>query len=232
MSVALLDDLLAGFTGGADVALAAPTPAKAANSAKTEHPCGLHPPLRVCDGLRIPANPVDPNGANYANSQTFAAVRKPEKGRQSEHPCGSSQDSQDSQGCPAHCTNDEGDATAAVAWTDADIARFIDRRARLMRWGWPEADAEKLADRLVQRDREHDVRVSCTDCQHYRPGRCGNHRRAGLHGAEVGRDWASLLQHCPGWETRAGPWGGSKAEQCTPHDRRVSFDSTVTHNSP
>lgn len=93
---------------------------------------------------------------------------------------------------------------AVGAWTDADIARFLDRRARLMRWGWPEADAEKLADRLVQRNREHDERVSCTDCQHYRPGRCGNHRRAGLHGAEVGRDLAEMLQRCPGFVQKEG----------------------------
>ena len=122
--------------------------------------------------------------------------------------------------------------TLVVGWTDDDIARFIDRRARLMRWGWPEAEAEKLADRLVQRDRDIDDRVSCTDCQHYRPGRCGNHRRAGLHGAEVGRDLASLLQHCPGWETRVGPGAGRKSSDAPPHDRPVSFDSTVTHNSP
>ena len=232
MSVALLDDLLAGFTGGVDDALAPPTPAKAANSAKSEHSCGLRPALAVCEGLRMPANPIDHDGDDSADSQTFAAVRKPESGRQSEHPCGSSQDSQDSQGCPSHSTSDEGDATAAVGWMDADISRFIDRRARLMRWGWPEADAEKLADRLVQRDREQDVRVSCTDCQHYRPGRCGNHRRAGLTAPDVGRDLASLLQHCPGWETRDDPGAGRKSSDAPPHDRQVSFDSTVPHNSP
>ena len=62
-------------------------------------------------------------------------------------------------------------------------------------------DALHVMNRLVTRDREHDERVSCTDCRHYRPGRCGNHRRAGLHGAEVGRDLAGLLQRCPGFET-------------------------------
>lgn len=96
---------------------------------------------------------------------------------------------------------------AAVAWTDADIARFLDRRARLMRWGWAETEAETLADRLVRCDREQDERVNCTDCRHYRPGQCGNHRRAGLNVADVGRDLASLLQRCPGWEARAVPLG-------------------------
>ena len=90
---------------------------------------------------------------------------------------------------------------AAVAWTDADISAFLDRRARLLRWGWAEPDAEKLAERLVKRDREHDERVSCTDCNHYRPGRCGNHRRAGLNVADVGRDLAAMLQRCPGFQS-------------------------------
>lgn len=88
---------------------------------------------------------------------------------------------------------------AAVAWTDADIARFLARRARLLRWGWAADDAEKLAERLTRRDREADPRVSCAECKHYRPGKCGNHRRAGLHVAEVGRDLAAMLQRCNGF---------------------------------
>ena len=91
---------------------------------------------------------------------------------------------------------------AAVAWTDGDIARFLDRRARLLRWGWPEHEAEALADRLVRRDREADPRVICAECRHYRPGRCGNHRTAGLYSSEVGRDLAAMLQRCPGFGWR------------------------------
>lgn len=89
---------------------------------------------------------------------------------------------------------------AAVAWTDGDIAAFLARRARLVRWGWPVADAERLAERLVIRDRAADARVSCTDCRHYRPGRCGNRAGAGLHAPEVGRELATLLQRCPGFD--------------------------------
>lgn len=89
---------------------------------------------------------------------------------------------------------------AVVVWTDAEIAAFRDRRARLLRWGWPETAAEKLAERLVIRDRGGDPRVSCTDCAAYRPGRCENHRRAGLNGPDVGRDLAALLQRCPGFK--------------------------------
>ena len=89
---------------------------------------------------------------------------------------------------------------AAVASTDADIERFNDRRARLLRWGWPEPEAEALAERLVRRDREGEPRVCCLECVSYRPGRCGNHQRAGLLTAVVGRDLAELLQRCPGFQ--------------------------------
>jgi hypothetical protein len=73
-----------------------------------------------------------------------------------------------------------------------------------MRWGWAEPEAEALAGRLVLRDRERDPRVACADCTHYRPGRCSNHRRAGLASAEVGRDLAGRLQRCPGFASSEG----------------------------
>lgn len=85
------------------------------------------------------------------------------------------------------------------ASTGGEAARFLDRRARLLRWGWPGPEAEALAERLMRRDREADPRVSCADCQHFRPGRCGNHRRAGLQMPDAGRDLAGLLQRCPGF---------------------------------
>jgi hypothetical protein len=86
-------------------------------------------------------------------------------------------------------------------WSDADIARFHTRSARLLRWGWPADVAEALADRLTCRDvAGHDDRVSCADCRHYRPGRCGNHRHAGLPSAELGRDLAGMLQRCSGFQ--------------------------------
>jgi hypothetical protein len=71
----------------------------------------------------------------------------------------------------------------------------------LMRWGWAEAEAERQAEKLVLRDREADPRVSCTECQHYRPGRCGNHKAAALASHEVCRDLAARLQRCPGFQS-------------------------------
>jgi hypothetical protein len=102
---------------------------------------------------------------------------------------------------------------AAVPWTDGNRGRFNGRRTCLMRWGWPEVDAETLAERLVMRDRAaEDDRVSCTECHHHRPGRCGNHRAAGLHSPEVGRDLAGMLQRCPGRQTASGGNGDENQE--------------------
>lgn len=87
-------------------------------------------------------------------------------------------------------------------WGNAEIRRFLARRARLQRWGWPADQAEAVADRLTCRDvAGDDDRVSCTDCRYYRPGRCGNHQSAGLHSAEMSRDLAGLLQRCPGFQS-------------------------------
>ncbi len=199
MSAALLDDLLADFTAPAGDAHAAPTPAKAAKAANREHPCGPAPVFEACEALRISANLEQPTSAPEPDSQKFAAVRRRQTGPQSEQTCGSSQDSQLSQGCPLTWAPVKVADEKAVAWADADITRFLERRARLMRWGWSEPEAEKLAERLVKRDRDGDDRVSCTDCRHYRSGRCGNQKAADLHSPEVGRDLAALLQRCPGF---------------------------------
>lgn len=203
MSVALLDDLLADFTTPDRLAIARPTPAKAANPAKGEHPCGSaadSEAAKGCELLRIEASSAPPI---TPDSQEFAGVRKPQTTPQAQYSCGSSQDSRDSQGCPSPCASPTAPDLSTVAWTDGDIAAFLARRARLMRWGWPEVDAERLAERLVIRDREADARVSCTDCRHYEPGNCHNRVHAGLAAKEVGRDFASTLQWCAGFRSKA-----------------------------
>lgn len=247
MSAGLLDDLLVDYLAPAGNARALTTPAIPANPAKSEHPCGPATLSNACEGLRESANVAERTEtyvrAREADSQMRAAVRRPQTTPRSEETCGSSQDSQLSQGWPPTCAavevvDQDARAGAAdsersharararadserlpacgreadpersqaharelapVAWTDEDIAKFLARRARLMRWGWSEPEAEKLADRLVRRDREGDDRVSCTDCRYYRPGRCGNREAAGLHSQEVGRDLAALLQRCDGF---------------------------------
>ena len=87
----------------------------------------------------------------------------------------------------------------AQPWDDATCARFVARVSRFLRLGIDATDADDLAERLHLRDAQQDDRRMCLECLHYRPGRCGNHRRAGLDSPEVGRNLATLLQHCEGY---------------------------------
>jgi len=90
---------------------------------------------------------------------------------------------------------------SAEDWTDVDISAFLERRARLLSWGWSELNAEILAERLMKRDRGVDDRVSCTECRHCRGGRCANYLRAGVGAPELGRDMMEILQRCPGFDS-------------------------------
>lgn len=69
-------------------------------------------------------------------------------------------------------------------------------QARLVHWGWSQADAEATADALMQMQPDDERRV-CVNCLYYRPHRCADYRRARLHVAEVGRDLATTPQRCP-----------------------------------
>lgn len=86
------------------------------------------------------------------------------------------------------------------AMNGAELEQFAKRAQQFTRRGIPAEAAEAMADRLVIRDREHDDRRTCLECTTYRPGRCGNHRRAGLQAPDLGRDLATLLQRCPGFQ--------------------------------
>ncbi len=94
----------------------------------------------------------------------------------------------------------EADAAHAQPWDEATIARFVARVGLFLRRGFNATGADDLAERLVLRDLQTDDRVCCAECVHFRPARCGNHRGAGLLGAELGLDLAATLQRCPGFE--------------------------------
>jgi hypothetical protein len=85
-----------------------------------------------------------------------------------------------------------------VAWADADIARFLDRRNRLLRWGWPDDRAEAVADRLVRRAREQDDRRMCVECSQLSArGRCRAAAAGRLPGADRRLDPVpTILQRC------------------------------------
>lgn len=98
----------------------------------------------------------------------------------------------------------EADDAARVYFWDADAEAFKARRDWMRRCGWDRAEAEAVAERLTHRALEGDDRRVCVDCGHYRPGRCGAHRRAGLQSAEIGRTLAALPQRCGGYFPRPG----------------------------
>lgn len=101
---------------------------------------------------------------------------------------------------PYRLAQGAGDAAHAEPWDDAAIVQFQARAGRFLRMGFRAADADDLAERLHLRDVQADYRHLCIECSHYRRGRCGNHRAAGLTAAEVGRDLATMFQHCSGFQ--------------------------------
>ena len=86
------------------------------------------------------------------------------------------------------------------AGVNGSRARHAGEAAALRRRGIADDDADDLAERLTLRDQQQDDRVLCVECSHYRPGRCGNHKVAGLSSVDVGRDLAVLLQRCGGFQ--------------------------------
>ena len=69
--------------------------------------------------------------------------------------------------------------------------------------------AEKLADRLVIRDRDMDDRIVCFECCHLRNGwRCMSWRNAGawVHhsNSKLQNDFVHQLQRCPGFKPAIG----------------------------
>lgn len=240
MSGATVADLLADLIGPAKSEWSGGTPAKVANPAKNRASIDAAGDSRVCEGLRKVANSQADQTTTAPDSQKFAGLRSGCNQPQSEHPCGFSQDSQNSQGVagtnepargignpqfgkiaglqaaadrdavesdsthakptrPYKLTPAEADAAHAEPWNDAACARFVARVSLILRRGINATDADDLAERLHLRDVHADHRHLCVECRHYRPHRCGNHRAAGLTAADVGRDLATMFQHCPGF---------------------------------
>ncbi len=91
------------------------------------------------------------------------------------------------------------------AMNGAEIDTFTARLARFTDRGLILADAEALADKMVQRDREGDDRRVCLECAHLRHGgRCGNWQAAGVairaRDAQLPGDFTVMLQRCDGFQ--------------------------------
>lgn len=57
-------------------------------------------------------------------------------------------------------------------WSERETQTFLVRKARIRALGLSDPLADKLADRLVARDRDGDDRRLCVECRHCRPGPC------------------------------------------------------------
>ena len=156
--------------------------------------------------------------ATSATSATFAGVQG-EKSQESQksHTPGSAApapkvaESQKSQPTPSTAGADP-DRWAwphSSAMNGQELDTLMARQALFCQRGAAPQDAERLADRLVNRDRDDDDRRLCLECRHLRgagPYRCGNARAAGLH-ADLARGLVLTLQRCHGYEDARLPMG-------------------------
>ncbi|GAA4417824.1 hypothetical protein [Acidovorax lacteus] len=94
----------------------------------------------------------------------------------------------------------------------AEIDTFMARLARFTDKGLNLADAEAMAEGLIQRDREMDDRHLCLECVHLRGGTgrlyCGKAVLAGIGSraadATLASDLTRQLQRCAGFTTYHG----------------------------
>ena len=90
------------------------------------------------------------------------------------------------------------------AMNTGEIDVFTMRLDNFIRRGLLESESEKLADKLVLRDRESDDRRLCLECAHLsgRAGsiRCAQWQRAGLGAAGVPAGLHLVLQRCDGFK--------------------------------
>jgi hypothetical protein len=93
------------------------------------------------------------------------------------------------------------------AMTGREIDTFTARLYHFTRRGLLESDAERLADKLVTRDREWDDRRLCLECAYLsgRAGamRCAQWQRAGLGQAGIPAGLALQLQRCRSFEDQS-----------------------------
>ena len=88
--------------------------------------------------------------------------------------------------------------------TGAEIDTFTVRLARFADRGLLLANAERVADKLVMRDRDADDRRLCVECASFQRGeRCGNWRQAGIairtKDAQLSAALMIQLQRCDGF---------------------------------
>jgi hypothetical protein len=88
------------------------------------------------------------------------------------------------------------------AMNSGEIDLFLKRQARFTELGVNLEDAERLADKLVRRDREGDDRRLCLECAHlqgFGRWRCGNWQAADVARDGLALDLVQRLQRCGGF---------------------------------
>ena len=98
------------------------------------------------------------------------------------------------------------------AWNTSEIELFNRRAALFVRRGASDTEAERLVEKLVQRDREGDSMHACMECRHLQTSgawRCGNWQAADVAvragDAGLARAMAMQAQRCPGFAAAALP---------------------------
>lgn len=84
-----------------------------------------------------------------------------------------------------------------------EIDRCLVRLERLHSKGLGIDDAERLADKMMLRDRDGDERRLCLECSHLHGltrWSCGNVRQAEVPHAGLARELVFKLQRCPGFQ--------------------------------
>ena len=90
------------------------------------------------------------------------------------------------------------------AMNGQELDTLMARQALFCQRGAAPQDAERLADRLVNRDRDSDDRRLCLECASLnRGGRCSNWQAAGVairaRDAQLPGDFTTMLQRCGGF---------------------------------
>ena len=87
--------------------------------------------------------------------------------------------------------------------TGREIDAFTRRASQFNRRGMPSVNAEALAYKLVNRDREADDRRLCLECVHLSgqrgAWRCSQWQRAGMGAAGIPAGLVLVLQRCDGF---------------------------------
>jgi len=107
------------------------------------------------------------------------------------------------------------------AMNSGEIDTFTARLGRFTDKGLAYDEAEALADKLVQRDREGDDRRLCLECRHLQGAgrwRCGNWQQAGVAQQGLARDLVLMLQRCDGYHPAMQAQALSQTQQAQPKE--------------